>query len=185
LKTLLLMIIHIESDGNPLARTWKESSAEGLWQWLTYDWKIWTEYLYNKKYYTYKEIKDKKININNLSKRNIWFTGSWETKLNKIYISYKEQMYKYIKWFPKHKILKKYDISPFEINRKEQVKILLLSSYSKNDNKNKILLASLLWNQRWLTKFYKLYHTDPKKETLNRIKKISPKYIKKLKVYKL
>ena len=184
LKSLLIMIIHIESDGNPLAKTWK-SSAEGLWQWLTYDWKIWTEYLYKKKYYTYEQIKDKKININNLYKRKVWHTSSWETTLNKIYLSYKIKLNKYIKWFPIEIISKKYDISPLKINWKEQAKILLLSSYSKNDNKNKILLASLLWNQWWLTRFYKLYHTDPKKKTLNRIREISPKYIKRLKVYKL
>ena len=184
-KKLLLMIIHIESDGNPLAKNKKGSSAIWLWQWLVWNWKYEIEYFYKGKWYFWKNLKWKWIILSKLKKRKIWLTSSWETKINNIWRYYPEKISEYIRWFPDKNITKTFKIKPFDISWQEQIKILILWSFSKNKKNNQILLASLLWNQWWLKKFYKLYHTNPKSDTITRINDISPKYINQLKKYNL
>jgi len=160
LKSILLMVINIESDWDPLAKNKKWSSARWLWQWLIWNWR-------------YKKNKEWKI---------YYATSSWETTLNNIWKNYPEKITNFISWFPEKKITKPFKIKPQNIHWHDQVKILTLSLIWKNDE---ILMASLLWNQWWLTELYKLYHTNPKKDTIERIKKISPKYISTLNQYNL
>jgi len=160
LKSILLMVINIESDGNPLTKNKKWSTAIGLWQWLIWNWK-------------YKKTKEWK---------KYYATSSWETTLNNIWKNYPEKISDFISWFPEKKITKPFNIKPQNIHWHDQIKILTLSLIWKKDE---VLMASLLWNQWWLTELYKIYHTSPKADTFKRIKKISPKYISNLNQYNL
>lgn len=180
LKKIILLIIEIESNWYYKAKN-KVSSAEWLWQWLTWNWKFSNEYMYNWKWYN--QIKKwKKYS----SKRTVWLTSSFWTTLKNIRNNYPDDLLDNL-WFIPNSFNKKVDFSPRSLNLREQIKLLVLDLWSNGKKvKNRLwngvwiedyLWTALLWN-KWATKeIYKIFHhTDPDKNTLDRIDSIISKY---------
>jgi len=210
LKTLILMIIHIESDWNYKAKNLQKSSWKGLWQWLDWNWRYSEEYIFDKKWYTKKQLLEKfntksfnqvlkKIykttDLTKLKKnkkiRTTWNTSSFETTLKWIYYWYLNDLLDKLDF----KIPKKYDkpikLSPIDLNLEQQIQLLILDiGINWKTVKNKLwqtvwikdfMWTALLWNSWAVKEIYKIFHhTKPDKKTLTRIKTISPKYTKKL-----
>ena len=193
LKVMILMIIHIESDWVYKAKNIEWSSWKWLGQWLDWNWWYSKEYMFNKKWYTKKQLK-LKFNKKDLSKfknRTVWNTNSFETTLKWIY-----------KWYPDNllnkldfKIPKKYnkpiELSPIDLDLEQQIQLLILDiGINWKTVKNKLwqsvwikdfIWTALLWNTWAVKEIYKIFHhTKPNKKTIERIKNISPRYTKKL-----
>ncbi len=193
LKNIILMIIHIESDWKYKAKNLEKSSWKWLGQWLDWNWKYSIEYMYNKKWYTKNQIK-RILNINKiktLKKRTIRKTSSFETTLKQIYNLYSNNILKKLSFEIPNYYNKKLKLSPLNLNLEQQIQLLILDIWANNKKvKNKLwqqvwikdyLWTAILWNSWAVKEIYKIFHhTRPNKETLYRIKKISPIYLKKL-----
>ena len=177
--TLALLIMHIESDGDPLAKN-KNSSAKWLGQWLNWNWKEVFLYYHNWKYYPKKYFIKKHIPLPE-KKNKFYALSSWETTLNKIIKNYKNPK-QLIQLLPEKAISKIKDNfpnlkDPTKIDWKDQIKILLLSMpYTDIQS----FLLWNIWNHYGALKLYEKHHTNPKADTKKRIANISPIYLKKL-----
>ena len=184
LKTLVLLIIEIESDWNPKAKN-KYSSASWLWQWLVWNWKNNTEYMYNWKWYP----REKKGEKNDW-KRKVWLTSSFETILKNIKHKYPDNVIAKIDFMPDN-FKEKTNINPLTLTIEEQLTILILDLWSNNKTIknilwekvwiNEYLWKALLWDEIAMQKIYKkFHHTAPTENTLKRINNIIPKYRQQL-----
>jgi len=151
LKKLVLYIIHIESDGNPLVHNNEWSSAKWLWQWLTWNWLWWYEYkwiIYNKKdlYFLYiNEIKSKYPKISNDEIKKIAIAKTLNLS--------KEKSYKLIK---KYIFKQKLKLNDKEINNTIK-KVRQTSSWETR--LNQIYL-------KYHEKISKIFHWFPSKEKI-------------------
>ena len=156
---LVLFIIDIESKWNPLAKNFQWSSARWLWQWLTKNG--------HRSYEKWKKI---------------WKTSSWETTLNKIWLTYPTNKLPKINNYKWELIKHPIKITPTKIYWKDQLKILILSLWEKNKELKEYLATALTWNIRAIEKIYeKFHHTKPDKKTKELIKKIAKNFFTKLK----
>lgn len=180
LKTLILLIIEIESEWFSKAQN-PISSAEWLWQWLSLNGRISTEYMYNKKWYS----KEKKW-IKPTKVRRIRLTSSFETTLRNVKRSYPDQLLKELDFIP-NKFNKKINLRPIDLTLRQQIKLLILDLWSntkkvRNWAWNLLWIKDYLWTvilwNKWATKeIYKIFHhTKPDKLTLERIDNIISKY---------
>lgn len=180
LKSLILLIIEIESNWYSKAQN-PISSAEWLWQWLSWNWRMSTEYMYNKKWYT-KKLKNRKTEW----VRNVWLTSSFETTLRNIKNSYPDKLLENLDFIP-DKFNKKLKLRPIDLDLREQIKLLILDLWSnpkkvRNWTWNLIwikdyLWTAILWNKWAASEIYKIFHhTSPDKNTLDRINEIIWKY---------
>jgi hypothetical protein len=173
IKILILLIIEIESNWNPKAKN-RISSAEWLWQWLSWNGKSSKEYILDHKWRKTKQIK------------NVRLTSSFETALRWIKRKFWKQIWNELN-FINQNFNNKTELKPRDLNLREQIKILILSLWSngkisKNWNKiTKYIWTALTWNIRGIKEIYKIFHhTKPDENTNKRINKISKKYIPKL-----
>jgi len=184
LKTLISLIIEIESNWFSKAQN-PISSAEWLWQWLSWNWRMTTEYMYNKKWSS-----KLKYNETPSAKRKVWLTSSFETTLKNIKRKYPEELLKQLDFIP-NKFNKKINITPMDLNLREQIKLLILDLGSnwkqvKNSSWNFIwikdyLWTAILWNKWAIKEIYKIFHhTRPNKNTIKRLNDIMNKYKNKL-----
>jgi hypothetical protein len=179
-KSLILFIIEMESNGYSKAQN-PDSTAEWLWQWLSWNGEFATEYMYNKKWYS-RKMKWKKYS----SERNTWHTSSFETTLRNIRRKYPDKLIKELSFIP-NRFNKKINLRPINLTLRSQIKLLILDLWS-NTKKIRNSVWNLLWIQdylwtvilwnKWATKeIYKIFHhTRPDRKTLNRIKRIIWKY---------
>jgi len=79
-----------------------------------------TEYMYNKKWSS-----KLKYNETPSAKRKVWLTSSFETTLKNIKRKYPEELLKQLDFIP-NKFNKKINITPMDLNLREQIKLLIL-----------------------------------------------------------
>lgn len=180
LKVLTSLIIEIECDWNHKAIN--KSSAEWLWQWLTNDWRYSNEYMYNR-VWSSKKIKWKKMS----KTRKVRLTSSFETDLRSIRKIYNDsKILEELSFIPKSYNWK-IDLRPWDLNIRQQIKILILrfiinnkttinSAWYKVSQKD-YLATSMIWNKWAVKEIYKIFHhTNPDKNTLDRIESLTEKY---------
>jgi len=173
IKILVLLIIEIESNWNPKAKN-RISSAEWLWQWLSWNGKSSKEYILDHKWRKTKQIK------------NVRLTSSFETALRWIKRKFWNEVWNELD-FINQNYNKKIDLKPRDLNLRQQIKILMLHLWSNNKiSKNwnwimKFIWTAMTWNMWAIKEIYRnFHHTAPDKQTEKRITTISKKYIPKL-----
>ncbi len=176
LKDLFLIIVEIESDWNPKIQN-QISSAQWLWQWLTKNGRKDTEYMYDFKWHS-EQIKWRQYT----KKRKILLTSSFETALKRIKNHYSDELLINLDFIPKN-FDKPINLRPIDLTAKQQLKILILDLWAnqRETNNNKTIRTyfstAVLWNKWAIKEMYKIFHhTNPDKETLERINKVFSKY---------
>lgn len=175
LKKLVLMIIHMETDGNIFAvnpTTW----ASWLGQWLTWNGKYKKEYMYNGRYRQNKIAGRKPSKIINRRR-----TNSLETRLKNIKNSYNNDTIAALDFIP-NTFSKPSHLHPSDLSIDEQIKLIILDLGSHNKKVRgkgiQDYLGTALLGSSWASKkIYEIFHhTAPDKSTKIRISKITPQY---------